>query len=155
MYTLVPFRRNVVNNVPSLFNDAFMREFFTGTDALSMNVDVQEKGDGYLLEADLPGVKKEDIGLEIKDGMLYISAEVNAHKKEKKDGYVYNERRSGHCERAFDLEGIDLNGIKADYQNGVLMVNLPKMKEEIKPTSQKIAIGDGRAEQHKLEQGQA
>ena len=152
MYTMVPFRRRT-NLLPSLFDEAFMREFFTDSSALSMNVDVREKDGAYLLEADLPGVAKENIDLKVNDGMLTISADVNAEKKEEKEGYVYNERRSGHVERSFDLEGIDVSGIKADYKNGVLMVNLPKLQEEKKPSAQKIAIGDG-ADQGKLEQGE-
>lgn len=151
MYTMVPFRRGMVN-VPSVFSDAFMREFFNDSDALSMNVDVRETENGYLLEADLPGVSKDDINLEIKDGMLVVSADMNAHKKEKKDGYVYSERRSGHCERRFDLEGIDQSAIAADYKDGVLMVRLPKQKE-VKPVTQKIAIG-GQSDQQKLSQGE-
>ena len=154
MYTMVPFRRRTAM-IPSVFNDAFMREFFTDSGALSMNVDVREKDGAYLLEADLPGVSKENIELKAENGTLTISADVNAEKKEEKEGYVYNERRSGHVERSFDLEGIDVNGIKADYKNGVLMVTLPKVQEEKKPTAQKIAIGDGCAqEQNKLDQGE-
>ena len=152
MYTMVPFRRPAV--LPSLLNDAWMREFFTDSGTLSMNVDVREKDGAYLLEADLPGVSKENIDLKAENGTLTISADVNAEKKEEKEGYVYNERRSGHVERSFDLEGIDAAGIKADYQNGVLTVLLPKLREE-KPAAQKIAIGDGNADgQGKLNQGE-
>lgn len=150
MYTMVPFRRSIVNAVPSLFADPFMREFFTDNSSLSMNVDVQEKEDAFLMEADLPGVSKNDINLQVKDDVLTISAEMNTAKKEKKDGYVYSERRSGHTERSFSLEGIDQSAVTADYQNGVLMVRLPKMKETEKPGAQKIAIGDGQPEQKKL-----
>lgn len=154
MYTMVPFRRHTAM-IPSLFNDAFMREFFTDSGSLSMNVDVREKEDAYLLEADLPGVNKENIDLKVDNGTLTISADVNAEKKEEKEGYVFNERRSGHVERSFDLEGIDVSGIKADYKNGVLMVRLPKLHEEEKPGAQKIAIGDGECgAQGKLNQGE-
>ncbi|MDD3335844.1 MAG: Hsp20/alpha crystallin family protein [Eubacteriales bacterium] len=155
MYTLVPFRRSVVNAIPSLFNEPFMREFFTDSNSLSMNVDVQEKDDMFLLEADLPGVSKENIDLKVNDGMLTISADVNVEKKDEKKGYVYSERRCGHCERSFNLEGIDVNSIKADYKNGVLMMQLPKIKEVEKPTAQKIVIGNGDTmEQGKLNDGE-
>lgn len=52
----------------------------------------------------MPGVKKEDISLEVNDGVLTISADINQEKKETKEGYVCNERRCGHVERSFNLE---------------------------------------------------
>lgn len=105
-------------------------------------MDVREKEDAFLLEADLPGVKKENISLDVNDGVLTISADINQEKKETKEGYVCSERRSGHVERSFNLEGIDVGGIKADYQQGVLMVRLPKEKVQEKKNTFKIAIGD-------------
>lgn len=152
MYTLVPFRRTV-SAVPSLFNEPFLREFFDVSDAPVMRVDVREQDDAFLLEADLPGVKKENIDLKVEDGTLTISADMNAEKKEEKKGYVYSERRSGHMERSFNLEGVDVSGVKADYRDGVLMIHLPKEKAQEKPDAQKIAIGDG-GEQGRLSQGE-
>lgn len=137
MYTLVPFRRTAF---APLFNDHFMREFFDV--APEMRVDVRQKDDAYLLEAELPGMKKEDISLNVEDGVLTISAEINQEKKESREGYVCSERRSGHVERSFDLEGIDVGGIRADYRDGVLMVRLPKEKAEEKKNGFKIAIGN-------------
>lgn len=137
MYTLVPFRRTAF---APLFNDHFMREFFDV--APEMRVDVRQKDDAYLLEAELPGMKKEDISLNVEDGVLTISAEINQEKKESREGYVCSERRSGHVERSFNLEGIDVGGIRADYRDGVLMVRLPKEKAEEKKNGFKIAIGN-------------
>ncbi len=142
MYTLVPFRRSMSPAFSPLFNDHFMREFFDTATVPEMRVDVQEKENEYLLEADLPGVKKEDIQLNVQDGVLTIGADVNMEKTDKKEGYVCSERRSGHVERSFNLDGIDLAGIGADYNNGVLMVTLPKEKKEEKPNSLKITIGE-------------
>lgn len=142
MYTLVPFRRTM----SPMFNDHFMRDFFDAPAVPEMRVDVQEQDNAYLLEADLPGVKKDDIQLNVQDGVLTISADVNTHKEENKEGYVCSERRSGHVERSFSLEGIDLTGITADYQSGVLMVTLPKEHKEEKPNSLRIHIGDGSAD---------
>ena len=142
MYTIVPFRRAFDSAFAPLFNDHFMREFFDASNAPEMRVDVREKEDAFLLEADLPGVKKEDISLDVNDGVLTISADINQEKKEtNKEGYVCSERRCGHVERSFNLDGIDENGIKADYDKGVLTINLPKLHEEPKPEGKKIAIG--------------
>ena len=132
MYTIVPFRRAMNTAFAPLFNDHFMREFFDMDGAPEMRVDVREKDGAYLLEADLPGVKKEDISLDVNDGVLTISADINQEKKENREGYVCSERRCGHVERSFNLEGIDVNGIKADYRHGVLE----------KKNGFKIAIGD-------------
>lgn len=139
MYTLVPFRRTI-NAFPSLLSDHLMREFFADG-APQLRVDVTERDDAYLLEADMPGVSKDDIGLNVEDGKLTISADVNAHKKERKDGYLYSERSCGHVERSFDLEGIDASAIRANYENGVLMVVLPKQRPEEKKAT-RIEIGD-------------
>lgn len=140
MYTLVPFRRTL-NTFPTLFNDHFMREFFDDATMPDMRVDVREREDAYLLEAELPGVGKDQISLSAEDGVLTISADVNSQKKDQKDGYVCSERRSGHVERRFNLEGVDESAIKADYENGVLMVILPKQKAEEKKAT-RIEIGD-------------
>lgn len=143
MTRLYPFGRTVATSFPSLFNDHFVREFFDGDFLPSLRVDVQKKENAYLLEADLPGVKKEDINLNVENGVLTISADLNTQKKEEKKGYVCSERRTGHVERSFDLEGIDISEISADYHNGVLMINLPVQKQVEKANSMKIAIGDG------------
>ena len=117
MYKMIPYRRaHLSPMMPSLFNDPMMREFFNDSSNLpTMNVDVHEEENEYVLEADLPGIDKKDINLEVKDGVLTISADVNNEKKEEKKNYVYSERRCGHVERSFNLDGIDENGIKADY----------------------------------------
>ena len=140
MYTLVPFRRTL-NAIPSLWNDHFMSEFFADGNAPQMRVDVREKDDAYLLEADLPGLSKDQIKLDVDDGVMTISADMNAEKKEQKEGYVCSERSYGHVERSFNLEGIDAEAIKADYENGVLMITMPKAKAEEKKAT-RIEIGD-------------
>ena len=147
MTTLMPYRynRHLSNRSNDLLNpfDDFFRSFF-GTDVSTnaMRVDVKDEGDHYLLEADMPGIKKEDVSIEVNDGVLTISADINQEKKETKEGYVCSERRSGHVERSFNLEGIDVGSIKADYRQGVLMVRLPKEKVQEKKNTFKIAIGD-------------
>ncbi len=140
MYKLIPFRSTMDTVLPSLFNNSFMSEFFD-TSAPAMRVDVSEREDAYIIEAELPGVKKEQIELTAEDGMLTISAEIGSEKKEQKQGYLRTERRTGHVERSFNLEGVDVSGIKASYENGVLNVLLPKEKPEEKKAA-RIEIGD-------------
>ncbi len=153
MYTIVPFtnhhevRRSPMN---ALFDDRFFRSFFDMSDmvgAAGFRVDVREEEDCYKLEAELPGVTKDKLNLNIDDDALVISADLNEEKKEEKRGYLYSERRTGHVERRFNLEGVNQEGITADYKDGVLEVTLPKLQpEEKKETKRAIAIGDGKAE---------
>ena len=142
MYTLVPFRRAMNTAFAPLFNDSLFNDFFGERSMPEMRVDVREREGAYLLEADLPGLKKEDIKLNVNNGALTISADLHSEKKDEQNGYVCSERRCGHVERSFNLEGIDVSGVKADYQNGVLMVLLPKQKPEEKKDGFSIAIGD-------------
>ncbi len=144
MYTLVPFRRNLSRELPtSVMNDNFFRSFFDMSDMMGpagFRVDVREDDKSYQLEAELPGVPKDKLNVCVDDGTLTISADLNEEKKEEKANYLYSERRSGHVERSFNLEGIDADNIKADYRNGVLLVTLPKVQPTPKKEAKKIEI---------------
>ena len=144
MYTLVPYRRQTSRNSLSPFaNDRFFRSFFDMSDMVGsagFRVDVREDGDAYKLEAELPGVPKDKISLAIDEDTLSISAELNSEKKEERGDYLYSERRTGHVERSFNLEGIDASAITAEYDNGVLLVTLPKEKSAEKKEARKISI---------------
>ena len=151
MFTVVPYRtRNEIvrPNDPfnALFDDRFFRSFFNMGDMLGnagFRVDVKEEEDAYRLEAEMPGVRQEDITLDVHDDMLTIAADFNTNKADKKEAYLYSERRSGHMERSFNLEGIDQDHITADYVDGVLNVRLPKMHKAEEKNSRRIAIGSG------------
>jgi len=124
-------------------NDNFFRSFFDMSDMMGpagFRVDVREDDKAYKLEAELPGVAKDKLNVSVEDGTLTISADLNEEKKEEKAGYLYSERRSGHVERCFNLEGIDAENIKADYKNGVLSVTLPKEAPAPKKEAKKIDI---------------
>ena len=132
MTTLMPYRynRHLSNRNNDLLNpfDDFFRSFF-GTDVSTnaMRVDVKDEGDHYLLEADMPGVKKEDVSIEVNDGVLTISAQTKQSREEKKENYVFSERRSGSFSRSFTLNGIDEEKISAACEDGVLKLTLPKL----------------------------
>ena len=130
MYSLTPFRRSVSRDLMNPFpTDRFFRSFFDMSDMVGsagFRVDVRDEGDAFRLEAELPGVPKDKINLSLDEDTLVISAELNEEKKEERSGYLYSERRTGHVERRFNLEGIHAEGIAADYENGVLTVTLPK-----------------------------
>jgi len=97
-------------------------------------VNIYNNNDEYVVVAKLPGVKKEDVSVILKDNSLKISGEKKEDKKDKENCY-FNERYSGKFERNFLLnEKIDSNKIDAEMKNGLLMIKLPK-SPEIKPKS--------------------
>ena len=148
MSAMVPFRgqRSLMNrDASTLWEDAFFRPFFEMGNwfgSSSFRVDVKDQGDRYELQAEMPGVRKEDIQLSIDNGMLTIAADFNHQQKEEKDNYVYSERRSGRFQRSFSLDGIEEDAIRAQYRDGILTVQLPKTKVEEKPEARTIAIDD-------------
>ena len=96
-------------------------------------IDIRETEDSYLIEADVPGLKKDDIELTVEDNVLTLKGERNHESEEKKEGYRRMERRYGSFRRSFELPaGVDTGKVKADFKDGVLSVTLPK-PEEVKP----------------------
>lgn len=151
MFELRPYRRN--NTIASFnpfkemeefekkfFGDSF-NSFFNGNDIAEFKTDIRDKGDHFLLEADLPGFDKKDIQLDISGDTLSINAERHSEHKEenKKDSYIRCERSYGKYTRQFDVSAVDVDNIKAKYENGVLTLTLPK-KQEILPESRRLEI---------------
>jgi len=95
---------------------------------LKMKIDVKEDDKGFTVKADIPGVKKEDIQVDIDDDRISLRAEVKHEKEEKKDEkLVYSERSYGMVSRSFTLPAdVDAKGAKAEYKDGVLNLTLPK-----------------------------
>ena len=103
-----------------------------------MNTDVKETEDGYELEMDLPGFKKEEVSVELNDGYITIRAAkgLDEDEKEKKTGkYIRRERYSGACERSFYVgEEVTQQDIKASFKHGILRLDIPK--KEVKKVEQ-------------------
>jgi HSP20 family protein len=103
------------------------------------SMDLVETDGELVLRADLPGMAKDDVELEIKDGVLTVSGERKAEHEEKSEGYYRVERAFGRFSRSLTVpDGIDAEAITADFDNGVLEVRIPKPAER-KP--HRIAIG--------------
>ncbi len=132
-----------LSNRRSVFSylDDMEKEFFSDFPASfsSFRTDIQEDEQCYTLKADLPGFKKEDISLELKDNILAIAAGQNEESEEKTDNYIRRERRTGSFYRTFDVSGIDTTAIEASYEDGVLTLRLPKLALQ-EPEVQKIQI---------------
>ena len=112
-------------------------------------MDLVEVGDALVLKADLPGLRREDVNIEVKDGVLTISGERKDEHEEKADGYSRVARTFGSFSRTLTLpQGVGAEGIAADFADGVLEVKIPK-PEERKP--HRIEIGqrsiEGKAEE--------
>ncbi len=96
-------------------------------------VDIHDTGEGFVVTADLPGVKKEDIVIDLKDGTLTIKGEKKFEEKVPKENYIRIERSYGRFVRSFSLpNNVDAEKIKATFNNGILDLQIPK-KEEAKP----------------------
>ena len=145
MFELIPFDRR--NHSVSAFDpfrafDDMERSFFRDVPSVaSFRTDVTDTGDAYKLEAELPGFKKEDIKIDVENDCLTISAErkVDEDKKDEKNNFVKRERYYGSYSRSFNVSEIDVEGIKAAYENGVLTLTMPK-KAPAKPESKHLEI---------------
>ena len=125
--------------MPSIFSNDLFDDFSgapfrgyghvaSGTHEM-MRTDVRELEGGYEVTMDLPGVKKEDVKAELKDGYLTINASSNSQKEEKdKDGrYIRRERYSGSCSRSFYVgEQVTQEDVKARFEDGTLKLMIPK-----------------------------
>lgn len=109
-----------------------------------MKTDVQEHDDHYEVDIDLPGFKKEELSLELKEGYLVISAAKGLDKSEteKKTGkFVRQERYAGSMSRSFYIgEDVKQEDIHAKYENGVLRLSIPKMEEKKPQVAEKKYI---------------
>lgn len=145
MFGLVPFGYRKNNDVAvrddgfkslfDAFNDSFFNAPFGGFGdmpvASNMKVDVEDKGDAYELTADLPGMEKENIALHYENNYLTIEATKNeSNEKKDNDGnFIRRERHTGSISRSFYIDNIDDSKISAEFNAGVLKVNLPKAAE--------------------------
>ena len=134
MFDLIPFAAKSRD----LF-DSFDRRFWgEGTAALGdFRTDIIEENDKYVLEAELPGFKREDISIDVEDDRLTITAKAAAEENGK--NYVHRERRSAVYQRSFSISNIETGAITAAYTDGILTLNLPKMQPKT-AESRKIQI---------------
>lgn len=121
-----PARRDVFAD---FFDEFFNPDLLPSTGKLAPAVDITEEKDRYIVKADLPGMRQEDVKVELDDGILKISGERKTEREEKDEAkkYHYYERSFGSFERRFVLpRDTDADKIDAKYENGVLSVSIPK-----------------------------
>ncbi|MDY6972091.1 MAG: Hsp20/alpha crystallin family protein [Thermodesulfobacteriota bacterium] len=94
-------------------------------------VDVYNEGEKVIIKAELPGVDKKDIHVDVKDGTLTLSGERSCTNEAKEENFYRKERAYGKFKRSFALpEGLNPDKIDADYKDGVLKIEIPKPEEK-------------------------
>jgi HSP20 family protein len=120
----VPFDENL----DSLF--AFSPNSKTFRDSFIPHCEVSEDEKNYVIELDIPGMKKEDIQVEAHDGYLKVSGERKSIREEKEKNYHVSERSYGNFSRIFRLgDKADLVHVEGQYENGVLKLKVPKTEK--------------------------
>jgi HSP20 family protein len=105
--------------------------------------DLKETSDAYVVKADLPGIKEENLEVHVSGNMLTIAGNRDEEHREENDRYYATERSYGRFTRTFSLpEGVDIDRVQANLDSGVLTVSVPK-RPEVQP--KKISIGKGGA----------
>ncbi|MCD6385228.1 Hsp20/alpha crystallin family protein [Candidatus Sumerlaeota bacterium] len=123
-----------------LFNLSLSRSRPLVEGAWAPAVDIYKKGDSYILEAELPGMSKDDIELSVQDNTVTIRGKKESKKEAKDEDYFCYERSFGEFYRNFQLPAeIDANKVKASFSDGVLRAELP-IAESAKPKQIKIEI---------------
>ena len=145
--------------LPSIFGESLFDDFFAdpfemmmpqsrnplyGKHAKNlMKTDVRETENSFEVDMDLPGFKKDEVNLELKDGYLTVSAD-KALDKDKKDNegrYIRQERWSGSCSRSFYVgDTVKPEDVHAQFENGILQIALPKQEQKQLPSTTAIAI---------------
>lgn len=141
MFELMPFGyRRVSAYNPFRDFEEMSRSFWDNTNVSAFRTDITEKDGNYILEADLPGFKKEDISVDIDKDCLTITAEHKSEEKEENaDSYIRRERYYGSYTRSFNVKGIDTEAITAAYNDGVLTLTMPKKEPEV-PAARRLEI---------------
>ncbi|CQR73802.1 18 kDa heat shock protein [Sporomusa ovata DSM 2662] len=146
MFNLVPFnKRNDLIPRDQFFNqifDQFFKEDFFApfnTAGNSFHVDLTETNESYVVKADLPGIKKDDITINFENDYLTISAQRDDEAEVKESNYLRRERRYGQFSRSFYVRNVREENIDAEFSDGVLSVTLPK-KENTASGNKTITI---------------
>lgn len=129
--------------LPSIFGESLLDEFFDHPHQRThfqshtsemMRTDVKDLGNVYEMTMNLPGIKKENVKAELKDGYLTVSA-ASASQKDEKDSdgvYIRRERYAGVCSRSFYVgENVKQEDIKARFEDGTLKLQVPKNGKEV------------------------
>ncbi len=132
-----PWRETVTmqNFFNRFFDDSYTRAEFNNGEIEMTNwqpmVDIYDRDEEIVIKAELPGLEKKDITIDVKDRILTLKGERTYDNETEGDKYYRRERAYGKFERSFTLpDGLDPEKIKADYKDGLLSVEIPKSEKE-------------------------
>ena len=142
MAGLVPFNRRGRDLANNGFEDFYylLDDFFAprSIERATFKIDVQEDDKQYTIEAELPGIKKDEVSLSLDDGRLTISVSQEENIEDSKKNFLHRERRVSSMSRAIYLADAKTEDIKAKLDNGILTIAVQKQDKQI--TSRKIDI---------------
>lgn len=135
------FRKNDIFDMRSAFEDFFSDSMFPSffVSGNLIKADIRETEKEYIIDAEIPGVKKEDIKLDLRDDTLTISVEHDEQFDEERENYIRKERRIGSFSRSFYVENVNNEAVNAKYDNGILTITLPK-QEGVRENRHRIDI---------------
>ncbi len=123
------------NTLEDFFSDITPSTFLSDK---SFKIDVRENDKEYMIDAELPGVKKEGIDIKLEDGILTIAVQQQENNEEAQENYIHRERKYGLMQRSFKLPHAAGEGAAADFEGGLLQITIPK--EQKPDQSTKIQI---------------
>lgn len=119
---------DIENEMEGWFGRSNLAEDYEGAD-FTPSCDFKDKKDEYIVKLDIPGVKKEDVKIEVEDNRLTIQGERREEKEEQDAKYYLSESYQGSFMRSFTLPSkVDENKVDARYQDGVLTIKIPKIE---------------------------
>jgi len=136
MFGLTPYRRNQgianrnnLNDFERFFEDFFNDSFSFPAyfnDSRQMKVDIKEEDKEYIVEAELPGINKEDVNIDLQDNQLTIMVQRDEQINNEKENFICKERRTSSISRSFYIENVNKEDVNAKFENGLLSIRLPK-----------------------------
>ena len=121
-------KRNDFWGFDRFFEDFFNDSFFNFRGNTPVRADIRETENEWLIDAELPGVDKKDIQVDLNDGYLTISVERSNETNEENENYIRRERAYGSYKRCFYVDDVKEDEIKAIYKDGILSLTIPKAK---------------------------
>jgi len=140
MFDLVPFARrssgiqknNDLFDIEGIFENFVNDRFFPSLykNSSQMKVDIKENEKEFIIEAELPGIMKEEVNLQIDDDRLTISVQKNEQTDVEKDNYIRKERSYSTMTRSFAFSNVETDNVNAKFENGLLYITLPKKQQK-------------------------
>jgi HSP20 family protein len=143
-------RNDIFSTFPKLFEDFFGRELsdwrnenFSVTSTTIPSVNIKETNNAYEVELAVPGMEKSDFNIELEGNRLIISSSKKQEHENREENYTRREFSYQSFQRSFSLpeNTVDADNIKARYENGLLIIDIPKKEDAKKNAPKQISVG--------------